>query len=76
MNTATLRSSKFRSPQTVLHSDKKNMIAVEKFDKENLDIIPLFVRFYWFDFEKDIMMARFGHEPLENNFAAFKCKKQ
>ena len=75
MNTAKLKSSKFRVPKTVLYSDKKNMIAVE-IDHEDLDLIPLFVRIYWFDFEKDIMVTRFGNEPLENKYALFKCNKQ
>ena len=73
MDTETLKSRQYEVPLTVLYGDKKNLIAVQPIDGKHSDVIPLFVRIYWFDFEKNVMMSRFGNGVLENEFALFKC---
>lgn len=73
MDTDTLKSRQYNVPLTVLYGDKKNLIAVQPIDGKHSDVIPLFVRIYWFDFEKNVMMSRFGNGVLENEFALFKC---
>ena len=73
LDTDTVKSRQYNVPLTVLYGDKQNLIAVQPIDGKHSDVIPLFLRIYWFDFEKNVMMSRFGNGVLENEFALFNC---